>query len=125
MEPPLKFAYFENTILLAIGTKLEQSWNKVGKFGLRREGVPRSVCHFSPSLFQTSSLPFQLCSDRLHLCSKAPRAQCGKVPQGVFIKTGGSIAVAHMVHGPHSEYCFATVTRVFVPTAVVRFFEAP
>ena len=66
MEPPLKFAYFENTILLAIGTKLEQSWNKVGtKLGNLACGARAFRGPFVTSL---------------HLCSKRPPCLSNFVP---------------------------------------------
>ena len=115
MEPRPNFAFFENTLP-------RELWNKVGRklgesFDLAssRGGVRGSGCSFPPSwpkapLESRNFVP--KARNLLHLCSKAPQATCSSKPHGVFIKSRGSISVAHTGPGPNPMRYFACVVRV-------------
>ena len=105
---PTQISRFLKTWCLGrYGTKMEQSWNKVGKnydLASLREGIRAFGCNF-PQLPPKAPPDSRNCLPNarslLHLCSKAPRATCSSEPHGVFIKSRGSISVAHMGPGPN------------------------
>ena len=97
------------TKMTAVGTKLERQG---GGLGQRLREVANGPRHaLAPQAKYPNFVPtlFQLCSNFVPMSRRI-----------VFSKyanfRGGSIAVAHMVHGPQWKYSFAPVTRVFVPT---------
>ena len=128
MESRPHFAFFENTLpeepWNRDGTKLEkleQSWEKIAIWRRRARAFAPPVAassYLGPKAPRESRNFVANARNFLHLCSKAPQAQCGKEPYGVFIKSRGSISVAHMGPGPNLMRYFPCV--FLLPAAIYR-----
>ena len=99
----------------SFGTKLEESWEKVSIWRRRAGAFAAPVAaspHLGPKLLWSLATLFQRREICFIFCSKAPQATCSSKPHGVFIKSRGSISVAHTGPGPNPMRYFACVVRV-------------